>query len=261
MFFRKQRPSPLLAEYIDYYWYLSDFPTHKEEHIIPSGTLEMVITLHDGRANIGAVVSGARTGHFVIDVRAHASIVGVHFKPGGAYPLLGVPPGCLTDQHVVLEAIWGTPAVFLRERLREARDSDARFRILDETFTRRLTVPTRQRGEVKFALQRLAKGNVSIGQVTAEVDLSRRHLIALFTEEVGLTPKIFGRVQRFQRAMSLATQDTSRDWAQLALACGYTDQSHLIRDFVSLSGLSPTALLQGHAGLKDNHAIAPNTAR
>src|SRR5262249_17213930 len=144
MFFRSMRPSSRLADNIDCYWYLSDFPRHEREHIAPSGTLEIVINLGDDEIRIydpsdaqrftdysGAVVSGAYRGHFVIDTRAHASIMGVHFRPGGAFPLLGIPPGSLTDKHVNLGALWGSYATSLRERLCSARDLDERFRILD----------------------------------------------------------------------------------------------------------------------------------
>src|SRR5262245_9746307 len=127
MFFRSQRPSSPLADHIDHYWYLSDFPGHEREHIVPSGTLEIVINLHEDEVRIyhpsdarrftryrGAVISGAYRSHFVIDTRAHASIIGVHFKPGGAFPLVGVPPGSLLDQHVNLEAVWGACAADFR---------------------------------------------------------------------------------------------------------------------------------------------------
>jgi AraC-like DNA-binding protein len=263
----RRRPHPSLAAHVNYYWHVSDAPTHERVHIVPSGTLEIVINLHEDEIRIcdrsdptrlmhfsGAVASGAQGGYFVVDVRARASIVGVHFKPGGAFALLGVPPGSLTDEHADLEALWGARAIELRERLCAVGDVGERFRILDRELLRRLRSAARPRGEVAFALRRLLATNARVDRVAAEVELSHRRLIEIFAAEVGVAPKVFSRVGRFQRALNLAKQGEAADWPQLALRCGYFDQPHLIREFVSLSGLSPVDLLQRSAAVKGHHA-------
>lgn len=266
MYFRR-RPHPLLARHINYYWCVSDTPRRESVHVVPSGTLEVVLNLGGDKNRIGgpseasgftpyadAVVSGAQSRYFVIDVRAHAKLIGVHFRPGGAFALLGVPPGALSDAHANLDALWGAPASELLERLRGAINSEARFRILDGEFMQRLGRATMPRDEVRFALRRLAGTNARVHSVAAEVDLSHRRFIALFAEQVGVKPKVFSRVGRFQRTWSLARNGMSRDWAELALTGGYFDQPHLIREFVSLSGLPPTQFLQRSADAKGHHA-------
>jgi AraC-like DNA-binding protein len=274
MHFRSRRPHPSLAAYVDYYWRLSDAPKHDREHVAPSGTLEIVFNLHEDAIWIldpsdpervarysGAVVSGAHRGYFVIDTRAHAAIIGVHFRPGGAAPLLGVPPALLADRHADLEAIWGARAAELRDRLCAAGDVDEQFRILDGALMRRLDSEVRPRADVQVAMRRLVRANVQVGDVAAELAMSRRRLIEIFAAEVGVTPKVFSRIRRFKRAAALAKRSASPDWAQLAQACGYADQSHLVREFVSLSGLSPTALLRCSAGVKAHHAAAAGPRR
>src|SRR5215475_9845867 len=74
--------------------------------------------------------------------------------------------------------------------------------------------------------------------------LSQRRFIQVFTEEIGLTPKLFSRVKRFQRTIAIVRQATTPDWARLAADCGYFDQSHLIRDFLMFSGFSPSDYLR-----------------
>jgi methylphosphotriester-DNA--protein-cysteine methyltransferase len=69
--------------------------------------------------------------------------------------------------------------------------------------------------------------------------MSHRHFIEVFQARVGTTPKLFQRLRRFQRALPLAQAGSDPDWAQLALQVGYYDQSHLIRDFLAFSGLTP----------------------
>jgi hypothetical protein len=120
MQYQTYRPGPPLADYVEYLWALRDAPAHSAERIVPSGTLELVVNLHEdalwiydpatggSRQCSGAAVSGAYRRFFVIDARAHASIVGVHFRPGRAQTFLGVPPGELADRHVDLEMLGGS---------------------------------------------------------------------------------------------------------------------------------------------------------
>lgn len=102
-------------------WYLGDAPPHRIAHLLPAGTLEVVIDLDDDQIRIhrdgrvarhgGAVVSGAYRSYFSTDTRMPGARIGVHFRPGGAWPFLGVPPGELADTHVDLAALWGARAV------------------------------------------------------------------------------------------------------------------------------------------------------
>ena len=270
MYFRR-RPHPLLARHINYYWHVGDTPRQERVHVVPSGTLEIVFNLREDKTHIadasdptrfmafgGAVVSGAQARYFVTDVQAHAALVGVHFRPGGAFAMLGVPPGALCDGHANLDAIWGARASELCERLCNAENSGERFHILDGAFLPRLAGASLLRDEVRFALRRLVAKNARINSVAADVELSHRRFIEVFSAEVGVTPKVFSRVGRFQRTWNLAKESVALDWAELALTGGYADQSHLIREFVLLSGHSPRELLKRsaaghHAALARSH--------
>jgi AraC-like DNA-binding protein len=230
-------------------------------------TQELVINLHEdcfdiwgaagdvrGQRLSGAMVAGAYSRYFVIDTRAHVSLLGVHFKPGSAWPVLGAPPGELADTHTELDALWGQTARQLRERLVNTVEAEERFRILEAFLLTRLTEPCRRHPGVPAAVSSLTRGETSVGQVATELGLSRRRLIELFTREVGMTPKLFGRVQRFQRALALA-RSTASPWAAVAPRAGYCDQSHLVRDFVDFSGFAPTVLVANSSPqLKENHA-------
>jgi AraC-like DNA-binding protein len=268
MFYLSHTPVPPLSDFIENLWSLRDAPLHARERILPSGTLELVINLHEDEFRIyhavdsdrfrrfsGAIVSGAYRGLFVIDTLEHASVLGVHFRPGGAFPFLGAPPGALADAHIDLEMLWGRRrAVELRDRLCAAASPTQRFRILEGALLDRLSGSPKSHGAVPIAIDHLDQGDVSVSRVAALVHLSHRRLIEVFSAEVGLTPKSFARVRRFKRAMALARRIPSPDWGRLALACGYFDQSHLIRDFRAFSDLSPEEFLR-HRGdrVKENH--------
>ena len=256
MFLRTYVPGPPLDEYIDRFWFCSDTPSHPRERILPSGTVELVINLTGDEIRIydpsdlartrrysGAAVSGPYSNFFLIDPLVHASIIGVHFRPGRAIPLLGVPASEVADAHVDLESLWGRAAAELRERLCEGATPAQRFAVLEEVLLGRLRQPPPWHGAIPIALDAFeqADSGVKVRDLARQVGLSQRRFIQLFTAEVGMTPKLYGRVRRFQRARELVRKATEPDWAALALACGFFDQSHLIRDFGEFSGLSPVA--------------------
>jgi AraC-like DNA-binding protein len=273
MRYRTYRPGPPLADFVEYMWALRDVPAHSTERIVPSGTLELVVNLHEDALRIyasdnrgwrrysGAVVSGAYRRFFVIDARDHASIVGVHFRPGGAWAFLGVPPGELADRHVDLAMLWGRSAVELRERMCAAASAAERFALLERALTSRLVDCRPGHPAVPFALGQLARPGVTIGEVAAEAQLSRRRFIQVFTTEVGMTPKRLSRVLRFQRVSELARRIDAPDWARLARTCGYFDQSHLINDVTEFTGASPRQLGPASEEVKDLHLAVPDQVK
>jgi AraC-like DNA-binding protein len=245
-------------------------PLHRHERVVPSGTLELVVNLaedeiriHDAvhpsrvRRYSGAVVSGAFSGFFGIDTREHESILGVHFKPAGAFPFLGIPADELADKHVDLETLWGSSARILRERLCTATTPTDRFRILEDALCDRLRHRVRRHPIVPYALAQLERPESSVADVAERSNLSHRRFIEVFRAEVGMTPKLFGRVRRFERAAAFVRHAPPTDWAELALSCGYYDQSHMIGDFVAFSGFTPLEFLrQASPEVKDGHVLA-----
>jgi AraC-like DNA-binding protein len=202
----------------------------------------------------GAVVSGAFRAPFVIDTREHRSMLGVHFKPGGAFPFLHLPVHHLAGTHVDLETLCGADARRLRDDLLEAETPAERMRLLEAALLWRLSRAPERRPEVSFAVARLERAAGGVRELAAGANLSHRRFIAIFENEVGLTPKLFGRTLRFQRALARARRAAAPCWTEIALACGYFDQSHLIRDFVAFSGLTPGDYVRRPtARVKENH--------
>ncbi|HYG63207.1 MAG TPA: helix-turn-helix domain-containing protein [Thermoanaerobaculia bacterium] len=262
MHYRSHTPAAPLSSFIERFWLCSDAPPHARERILPSGTIELVINLREDEIRTydssqpdrctrysGAVVSGTYSRFFVIDPFQHASILGVHFKPGGAFPFLGLPADELADAHVDLGWLWGAQAAELRERLCAAATAAARFSLLEQALLSRLIHSPARHGAVPAALGAFGQtgSEVRVREVAERVGLSHRRLIQVFAAEIGMTPKLYCRVRRFQRARALA-QTAAPDWASIAVDCGYFDQSHLIRDFLAFSGLSPADYLRRRTG-------------
>jgi AraC-like DNA-binding protein len=271
MLYVTHKPAAPLREFVDNLWFLQDAPGHRKERILPSGTIELVVNLEQDEIRIyepgaptargrfsSAVVSGAYSSSFVVDTLEHATIMGVHFRPGGAFPFLGLPARELADAHVDLEALWGhCSAAELRERLCSASSVKERFAILEAALADHLFSPLEHHGAVSLALNAVMaadSGAPKSRDLADQVGLSQRQLIQVFSAEVGMPPKLFCRVHRFQRVLGRLAQSGTPHWAQLAVQAGYFDQAHLIRDFRQFSGLNPTSYLrQRDPGLKENH--------
>jgi AraC-like DNA-binding protein len=193
----------------------------------------------------GAIISGPHGRFFLIDTAEQASVVGVSFTPGGAAPFLRMPASELRDLHVSLEELCGKAASELREQLLGAESSE-RFRILEDFLLAQGNGRLTQHPAVAYALIEFSgvPHTRTISDVTDRVGLSSRRFIELFDAEVGLTPKLFCRIRRFQDAITIAHQTDIVDWADLAAMAGYYDQSHMIRDFQEFCGLNPSLYLK-----------------
>ena len=268
------RPAYPLDGLIDNFWLIEGGQTPRRERILPGGTAELVINLAEDEVRIyepggrcrrysGAVVSGPRSTVFACDAMQHRSLFGVHFKPGGAFPFLGPPANELADAHVDLDSLWGRDARRLREQMGDAGAPSTRFQLMERALRARFLHSPAMHPAIPAALGRFgASGaDLSMRQVARELGLSHRRFIQLFTAHVGLTPKLFCRLLRFRRARALAGGSDPPSWAQIAVACGYYDQPHLIADFQQFSGLSPAEYLRRlrpGGRLKEDHVpLAP----
>jgi len=238
-----RRPGPKLAPFVESLWYFTGELAHRRERVLPSGKAQLLVNLHedelrwyDDRANrmAGAGFMGAHDRPFAIDTREQRAIVGVSFRPGGAFPF--VDPRETSGLHVALEDVWGREGRVLRERLLEERTPAAMLAGLESMLVdraRRLTVEP----AIAFAVGALEEG-ARVGAVVDRLGMTPRRFIRTFEERVGLAPKRFARVRRFQRVLAA---ERAFDWAAIAAELGYSDQAHLIHEFALFAGETPTA--------------------
>lgn len=202
----------------------------------------------------GGAVVGRHAGGFLAglhDVPVLTETVGeqsglhVNLTPLGARRLLGRPMAELANRVAGVGDVFGAPGAWLVERLRNARGWAERFDLLDAAFRQRLAETAPVPGIAAAGWRRLqaSGGRVAIGDLATGLDCSRRHLIAVFRDHVGLPPKTVARILRFHRAIELYDQGLCTGWADVAYECGYTDQAHFVNDFRRFAGVSPTNFL------------------
>jgi AraC-like DNA-binding protein len=255
--FQVHIPRAPLSDYIELFWYFEETGelTAAKERILPTGTTELVFRLGGEGIHLrdpsgektfrNAVINGPQSQPFVIDRSDQDICLGVHFKPGGAFPFFGAPAGELQNRHFSLDDLWGAQAARLQERLREAPTARARFALLEDALIEAAQGRLARHRAVRSALRMLQQspGEARIAEISENANLSPRRFIEVFEKEVGLTPKLFARVMRFQGVLARLQNQKKVDWLELALSSGYFDQAHFIRDFKAFSGLSPSAYL------------------
>jgi AraC-like DNA-binding protein len=203
--------------------------------------------------NLGAgvaAIAGLRSHHVVIDTGRVSSVMGVVFRPGAARAFLAAPAVDFSDQAIQLDLIWGRrSADQLLDRLREARTAETRLRIVEEALIDRMQtfrqkhLPMHPIMKCALHVFGSARHIRTVADVSREIGWSRRWLSHAFAEQVGMTPKRYCRLVRFQDVVRETASQRSVDWASIASAGGFCDQAHLVHEFRAFSGLTPEMFL------------------
>lgn len=254
MDYLRREPPPPLVPFVDCLWYFAGGRATREL-ALPTGTTELVFNLRQDRFRIfgdvddlegqeleAGVVCGPHSRYFVLDAMADSAVLGVHFRPGGAAAFLGAPLSELGDRHVGLDDLWGGWARAVRERLLDVPSPAARLATMADLLLARFMAARVPHPVVPFALERFAAAPdvARVREVAEATGYSAKRFIHLFEEGVGLTPKRFCRVMRLQAVLARLARGRRVEWAEVALASGYCDQSHLIRDFKAMTGVPPS---------------------
>jgi AraC-like DNA-binding protein len=266
-------PRPPLSDFVRLLWLYEGYTQpHAKERALPTGEMQIVINLLEDRSCIydredtdrcqtfnGALVSGAHSEYLVIGTAMQSFILGVCFKPGGAFPFLRMPAGELSNITVSLETLWGRAgAVELRDRLLEAPTHQVRFEILERALLAELRRGFDRHAAVQFALTRImaAPDVTTIASLTEQIGLSAKRFIQIFRDETGFTPKVFCRIRRFQQALERIEGRQSVEWTNVALDSGYFDQAHFNHDFRAFSGINPSAYLASRTPHRNHVPLA-----
>lgn len=242
------------------FWFHEGFNAdHHLERVLPDGSMELIINLRDETRHVfdpinhqpretyrRSWLSGPHSEFIVIDTAPNASMIGVHLRPGGASAFFGLPLSELRNSVIELDTLWNGEAQNLRDQLLETPSPSGKFQILEDALLARWRGFAPRHRAVLHALESFTRepGNITVGKVTADVGLSRRRLIEIFTEQIGMTPKIFCRLRRFQRALTEIHRIRTVTWTEIANGCGYYDQAHFIKDFKEFCGMTPGDYLE-----------------
>jgi AraC-like DNA-binding protein len=253
MTFLTLTPSPRLAGVIERIWIREGPPPcHAFDRVLPAGREEIIINLNDGELRCyhddgnpdgrtaGPIFAGMHRGGYVIDTRQQSAIMGVHFKPGGAWRLLGIPAHELSNARIDFQLLIGEDAHRLMDRLMRAASPMEKLHLVDAMLCERRLHTIHP--AVAWAAEQMTRypAMARVALLAEEAGLSGRRLSGLFASQIGISPKGFARLRRFQSVLGRIHSAANPDWCDVALKAGYADQAHLIREFREFSGFSPT---------------------
>jgi AraC-like DNA-binding protein len=254
-------PAPALEPFVSSLGYSESAFAHGRELSLPSGTIHLYVNLHRDEIRAypvgggspelasGVALRGPSSQPVLLDPADQHRIMWVSFRVGGAYPFVAADAADLRDRFVDLADLWGRDGQVLRERLLAASTPARRLAVLEAALLARARRPLVRDGAVVAAAVAL-HGGATVGAAADRLGWTARRLGRAFTTHVGLAPKRFARVRRFQRLVRAASRPADPaelalpakpDWARLAAETGYHDQAHLIHEFRELAGLTPGA--------------------
>lgn len=249
-------PDDPLARHVEILWHVAGRAHFARDRRLPSGRAHLLFNLgapallfgrepREATRSFATCWIAGQSGSF-IETGSHGDTVllGVQFRSHGAWRLLRAAQHELADSVIELEALLGDRVLSVRQRLLEMPTPAARFAILEHWLLGLLERGAAVHTGVAAASRAIdaAHGRIDLRDLSRDLGWSRAQLGRRFREQVGLVPKTYAGIVRFNHALELA-RAPGANWAGVADACGYFDQAHLIRDFRRFAGRAPASLV------------------
>ncbi|NOK63742.1 MAG: helix-turn-helix domain-containing protein [Chloroflexi bacterium AL-W] len=234
----RHQPAPDLRYFVERYWHITwdlrGQPSHVQE-TLPHPSVNLVFEHHT--ANVYGVV----TGKFSRRLAGQDRVLGVKFRPGGFYPFVQSSMARLTDLSVGLGEALGFDSHTLEQAVHASAHAAAMIAQIEAFLRTRLPAQDAQVAVINQMVSRIIadRSITKVDDVAALFHLNKRWLQRVFNCYVGVSPKWVIKRYRLQEAAEQLANDTTVDWARLALDLGYFDQSHFIRDFKTIVGSTP----------------------
>lgn len=264
MRYRELKPTPSLRPFVECFWTLegdASINPSPPERILPDGCVELILNFgdrflqHDGfqrKLQPRNYLVGQMTGPVLISASERVELLGIRFQPSGTRPFVEVPAHEFTDRVVELGSI---STQFERELLHACAAGSTLTRkiaVVDKFLARELTKAKHDSQLLTLAANVIdSHGVVSVDELASQAGISSRQLERRFLRDVGIGPKLLARIIRFQQVFR-AVDQSNPGWADVAFACGYYDQAHLIRDFKQFAQQTPAVLLANRTPLTES---------
>ena len=246
-----------LAGLVDHIWLFDGVMTSLRERTFPNGLLEIIVHLGERYSVVEdrcvwvcptTCLTGLQLGHLIVEAPVQRTkVLGLRLTPAGAYALFARPMHEVASLTVDLEDVVGPAARELAGKCDAAPTAESCVRAALAWIDNRIAKATRVEPAVGWMLSQIRRraGAVSIAQLRNQVGWSKTRLARRFVDQVGVSPKQYARVMRFNQALRLVHAERS-SLAEVAIEAGYYDQPHLNAEFKALSGFTPTEFQHAH---------------
>jgi AraC-like DNA-binding protein len=252
-------PSYPLNQFINYFYYYRAYtPEHSIEKFLPDGNIQLIMELTDGPKYIYDNItleevqacrkvwfSGIRTEPITIPSGRDSEMIVIEFRKGKAFPFIDEKMHSLTNHVVDAEIVFKNGILELRERLLEITNIDEKLKTLEKNLLDYYLDRLKENPFVDFVISNILKApsQTCINALYKKVGYTQKHIIKIFKDHVGISPKEFLRIIRFQKVINEIEQRKNINWSYLAVDCGFYDQSHFLADFKTFSGFTPRQYL------------------
>ena len=245
-------PSERLKDYIDYYFIIEKQKgNHPPVEVFPSPQAEMVFTYGDENASYSVIGSGkeqltsdyAISGFFTqkATYRNNHSlgVIMVGFKPWGIQSFTGFPVSEITDQNLDLKDLYPARLRLLEDEIRTVRTTQQRITVIEKFLLELLRYPQSDNliREAVIAINQ-SRGQARVRSLAAEFHLSEKQFNRRFVQSVGIPPKLFSRIVRFQHILTLL-DNMQLKLLDIAICSGFYDEAHFIREFEQFASVTP----------------------
>ncbi|AWH84315.1 hypothetical protein HYN59_03930 [Flavobacterium album] len=258
--YREIQPSPELQSYVDCYWMQTFTETAGElspiQRCLPFGTVELIAHLDDNRCEVlfdgiwhklpQVFLAGLYRDTVLWRSPGDSRKFGIRLKPEALYSLFKMPASALYNDYTSIDNIGLRQAVSFTDTLIGLATPDQIVARVEAYLKEQLLKNQRESNYFIEAanLMRKAKGGISVEEVSSRLAVSPRQLQRVFRDQVGTSPKTFGRIIRFSNAFKeMQNLEEAGGWAGLSYLLGYSDQAHFIREFKEFSGVIPNLML------------------
>ncbi len=254
MIYLESPPSPHLCGAIKHFWALehSAQADASPEPVMPDGCIEIVFNFSDRFRKFYAdgassfqprtLIAGQMSRGILIAPSGAVDLFGIRFRPAGFFGLFGFPAAELTDRIEDVSDIWSSLEPLLYERLVSLSSFEERVTAFEEYVLKNFPSTNGTAKEIDHAVAMLAD-NTPVRQLAKDLGWSERRLERHFLRTVGVKPKLFARISRFQRLLKMLESGEVSALADAAVAAGYYDQPHMNRDFAEFAQTTPTEFL------------------
>lgn len=247
-------PGARLAPLVTRLWYIaSPGPSGEPDIVCPDGTTEIVLHLGDPmreRTLAGDVsqprylLVGQMDRPVTLVATGRAAMVGASFIAGALFHLLPTAQDAFAGRITDAAAVWPAWTARTAEQAASCAHPDAALDVFEAALCELLPSQWQARTDPiahAVGMLRRSGGTRSIDELAVASQLGRRQFERRFRERVGLSPRLYGRIVRFQRALAGLGRESGAD---IAARCGYADQAHLVREFRRFAGAVPSALVE-----------------
>lgn len=247
-------PSRSLAKYVKCFWTLKADRSPGNggpEPVMPDGCIELIFNLADpfrrfhpdGALEIQprSIIAGQMRSFSLIEPSGAIDLFGARFQHSGAAPFFRFPLNELTENIPDLKLVWGRAGRDIEERIQDALSTSVRVELIENELLRLLGQNAPADGITGAAARLIVEngGSVRVENLAAALGINGRRLERRFQQYVGLSPKRFSKIIRFQNFLGAVSSGPERNILDTALSFGYYDQAHLIREFREFSGKTP----------------------